>query len=94
VTEPRADADPIPDLVALVEQLDEENERLRVKVLDLLRMMEETVDSQVAGERRIAELERRILSLEADLAAINQSFVVRVTAPLRRLVVGLRRRSG
>jgi hypothetical protein len=78
------------ELVALVEQLDQENERLRLKVLDVLRLMEECVDAQVAGERRIAELERRAAELEADLLAINQSIVVRWTAGSRRVFSRLR----
>ena len=81
-----------PDLVRLVEELDEQNERLRVKVLDLMRLMEEAVDAQVAGERRIAQLERRTVELEADLQAINNSVIVRWTAGVRRVVARWRGR--
>jgi hypothetical protein len=88
--------DDLPDvdeLLGLVERLDADNERLRMKSLDLMRVMEEGVDAQVAGERRIAELELQVGRLEAELAAIHRTKLMRFSAPLRRAYAAVRRRA-
>ncbi|TVR21811.1 MAG: hypothetical protein EA389_14350 [Ilumatobacter sp.] len=71
------------ELLALVEQLDADNERLRTKALDLIRLMEDAVTEQVAGERRIEELEARVETLEAEIQSLENSRVLRMTRPLR-----------
>lgn len=80
------------ELVRLVERLDADNERLRIRALDLLRYMEEAVTAQVAGERRIAELEAMNSDLERRLVEVESSLVVRLTARPRRVLARLRKR--
>jgi hypothetical protein len=74
------------DPFELIERLDADNERLRMKALDLMRLMEDAVTAQVAAERRAAEL-------EAELDALRNTKLMRVAAPARRLYARLRRRS-
>lgn len=80
------------ELLELVEQLDADNERLRMKSLDLMRLMEDAVTAQVAGERRIAELTDRVAVLDAELEAIARTRLMRLTAPLRSVYRRLRSR--
>jgi predicted nucleic acid-binding Zn-ribbon protein len=88
--------DDLPDvdeLLALVERLDADNERLRMKALDLMRVMEEVVNDQVAGERRLAGLEEQNRRLEAELEAVQNTKLMRFSAPLRRVYGTVRRRA-
>lgn len=78
------------ELLGLVKELDADNERLRMRVLELLELMEDSVTAQVGGERRIAELERRCGALEAELVAVRNTRVMRLSAPLRRAYGRLR----
>lgn len=86
-----ADLPTVGELIELVEQLDADNERLRLARLELAKLMEDAVTEQVAGERRIAELADRVVLLERELEAINQTRLVRHTRPLRSLYARLRR---
>lgn len=89
------DGDTRPDvgeLLALVEQLDADNERLRNKALDLARFAEDAVTAQVAGERRIDELTDRIALLEAEIDALQRTRLMRTTRPLRTAYGRLRSR--
>lgn len=70
----------------IIERLDADNERLRMKVLDLLRLMEAAVSERVDHELR-AE------ALEAELTALQQTKIMRLVAPLRRVYARMRRRS-
>ena len=72
--------DDLPDVGELlegVERLDADNERLRMKALDLMRAMEDVVSDQVAGERRITELEEQNRRLEAELALVRHTKLMR-----------------
>ena len=71
----------IEELLEIVGELDATNEHLRMKVLDLMRLMEDAVTAQVAAERQRDEFERR---LDAALAAIEGSRTLKMTRPLRR----------
>lgn len=81
------------ELLALVEDLDADIERLRMRVLELLELMEEAVTAQVAGERRIAELEQHVAALEAEAQALRNTRVMRMAAPARRAYARLRHRN-
>lgn len=83
----------VAELLALVEDLDADNERLRLRVLELLELMEQAVTEQVAGERRIAELDGQRRALEAELDAVRKTRVMRMTAPARRAYARLRSRN-
>jgi hypothetical protein len=86
--------DDLPDvgeLLELVERLDADNEQLRMKGFELMRVMEEIVTEQVAGERRIAELEERNRQLDVELAAIQRTKLMRFSAPFRRAYGAVRR---
>jgi hypothetical protein len=88
--------DDLPDvgeLLELVERLDADNARLRMKALDLMRMMEDVVTDQVAGERRIADLVEQNGRLEAELAAVRDTKLMRLSAPFRRVYGRVRRRT-
>jgi hypothetical protein len=95
-------SEPVPDdlptideLLALVERLDADNERLRMKALELGRLVEDAVTAQVAGERRILELDARIEALDAELQALANTRVVRMSRPFRAVYArALARREG
>ena len=80
------------DALALIERLDADNEQLRMKVLEVLRLMEDAVTEGVRHERRAAELEQQCANLEAELAALHGTKLMRVVAPLRALYAKVRRR--
>ena len=90
----RAELAELAELVGVVEQLDEDNERLRVRVLELLELMEDAVTAQVAAERRADELAARVAALDAELAAVRNTRVMRATAPLRAAYARFRQRGG
>jgi chromosome condensin MukBEF ATPase and DNA-binding subunit MukB len=69
----------------LIDRLDADNERLRMKVLDLMRFMEAAVTERVDHELR-AE------ALEAELHALQHTKIMRAVAPLRRIYAGVTRR--
>lgn len=87
-----ADAAALAELVALVEDLDADNERLRLKVLEVLRLMEDAVTAQVAAERTAAEAIAERDRLAAELAAIADTRIMRWSRPLRDLYARLRGR--
>jgi hypothetical protein len=87
------DVPDVDELLELVERLDAENERLRMKSLDLMRVMEDVVTDQVAGERRIADLEEQNRRLEAELEAVQNTKLMRLSAPFRRVYGTVRRRA-
>jgi predicted nucleic acid-binding Zn-ribbon protein len=87
------DVPDVGELLALVEQLDTDNERLRMKVLELMEEMEETVTAQVAAERHIDELREQLQRQDAELRAVHTSKLMRFTAPLRRAYARLRSRT-
>lgn len=66
----------------LIDRLDADNERLRMKVLDLIRLMEEAVTQGVDHELRAA-------ALEAELRALQHTKIMRTVAPLRRVYAGV-----
>lgn len=68
----------------LIARLDADNERLRMKVLEVLEWMEEAVSAGVDHERR-AE------ALEAELAAWRSTRIMRVLTPVRSLYARIRR---
>lgn len=77
--------------MAIVEQLDVDNEHLRMKVLDLMRLMEDAVTAQVTAERERDELQSR---LDAALVAIEGSRTLKMTEPARVAARRLRRLVG
>ena len=81
----------VDELLELVERLDSDNEQLRMKGFELMRVMEEIVTDQVAGERRVAELEARNRHLEDELAAVHRTKLMRLSAPFRRVYGRFRR---
>jgi hypothetical protein len=90
----RADAD-VPDvgeLLVVVTQIDVENERLRLRLLEVLRWMEDAVTAQVACERRVGDLERQAAALQAEIDAIHGTMTWRLLAPLRQCYARLRGR--
>jgi predicted nucleic acid-binding Zn-ribbon protein len=91
VTTHDAEMPSVGELIELVERLDADNERLRLARLELAKLMEDAVTEQVAGERRIAELEDRVALLERELEAINQTRLIRHTRPVRALYARFRR---
>lgn len=83
----------IEELVGLVEDLDADNERLRLKVLEILRLMEDAVTAQVAAERRAADLAAERDRLAAELDAVRATRIMRWSRPVRDLYGRLRGRS-
>jgi len=63
-----------PDRFAeILDHLESENMSLRLRILDILKWMEEAVGDQVACERRLSEVDAQRCSLEAELSAMNRS---------------------
>lgn len=95
-TDPPPDsADELPDvgeLLEIVERLDDDNERLRARVHELLELMEDAVTAQVAAERRADELAEQVRALDEELAAVRNTRVMRMTAPLRAAYARVRQR--
>ncbi len=87
-----ADAPNPVELIELIEQLDHDNERLRMKSLDLMNLMEEVVNREVAGERRIDELQRRVDELEEENLALHNTKLMRFTRPIRAVYRRVRAR--
>ena len=86
--------DDLPDvgeLLELVERLDADNERLRIKSLDLMRMMEDVVTEKVAGERRIVDLEDQNRRIASELAEVRHTKLMRYSDPFRRVYRTVRR---
>jgi septal ring factor EnvC (AmiA/AmiB activator) len=59
----------------ILDDLEAENMSLRLRILDILKWMEEAVTDQVASERRLSEVDAQRCSLQAELDAANQSRV-------------------
>jgi len=76
------DDDPI---FEMSEQLDQDNEHLRMRLLETTAWMEGAVTDQVACERRLVEIEDQATALQAELDAIYQTMTCRMIAPVRRL---------
>lgn len=79
----RDDGPTIGELLALVERLDADNERLRMKALELGKLVEDAVTAQVAAERRTAEMGERVELLDNELKALADTRVLRVARPFR-----------
>lgn len=87
-----ADASPSPGvLLDLVSDLDADNERLRLRLLEMGRWMEDAVTALVAQERRSAELEAQVAAVERELTAIRASLTWRAAEPFRRVYSRVRR---
>ncbi len=85
--------DDVAELLATIEQLDADNERLRMRVLEVMEWMEEAVTEQVATERELAACRERSAELAAELAAIERTVTWRMVAPARRVYGRVVRRS-
>jgi hypothetical protein len=79
----------------LVEQLDHENEQYMRVTMDLRNLLEDAVNREVALEREVATLRRRVADLERGLDTVLGTTVMRMSRPLRavwsRLRAGVRR---
>ena len=62
--------DDVAELLATIEQLDADNERLRMRVLEVMEWMEEAVTEQVATERELAACRERSAELAADCLGV------------------------
>lgn len=82
----------VAELLAMIEQLDEDNERLRLRVLEVMEWTEEAVTAQVAVERQMAASEERAAALAAELDAIRATRSWRLLAPPRRVYGWIRGR--
>ena len=80
------------ELLEVIDQLDTDNERLRMKALELMELMESAVTQQVAAERRVAELEDQVTKLESEIEALHGTKVMRFVRPLRAAYERLRSR--
>jgi hypothetical protein len=82
------------ELVELVERLDGDNERLRLRVLEVMEWLESSASDAVAFERERDTWHRQADNLDAEIAALRSTMSWRVTRPLRRLgTLRSRRRS-
>lgn len=76
---------PEPEIARLIEQLEVENEDLRLRRLELLQLLEGEVTARIDWEHQAANLQR-------ELDAIRALRLMRLAAPLRRLRAKLTRR--
>ena len=78
------------ELVELVESLDADNERLRVRVLTLLEFAEDAVTAQVSAERQVSVLEAEVQRLHDEIDALHRTRVMRLARPFRALYARVR----
>lgn len=83
----------VEELLEAVAELDEMNEHLRLKVLDLMRLMEDAVTAQVNAERQRDELRAQLDRVEAELDAIAATRLMRWSGKPRQWYRRLRGRS-
>lgn len=76
---------PVPDLEAVLEELHADHERLRMRVLDLMRLMEDEVTDRVEAEQQASEWEQQATALQRELDALRNTKLMRAAAPLRRI---------
>jgi hypothetical protein len=96
MTEHRPPGPDVPDpneLLALIDELDSEHERLRQRLLESLEWLEASVTAEVRTERELDAWRRQASNLAADLDAVHASLGWRLTRPLRALKRRLRRGS-
>lgn len=79
----RAASDVPDEFITLVAHLDEINETLRLRNLEILRWFEEAVTAQVAQERLVADRDRQVAALTAELDAIRSTRAWRMMQPFR-----------
>lgn len=91
MTEPATPTD-VGELLDLVERLDADNERLRMRVLEVMEWMEEAVTAHAATERELEHYRARADELAAELDAIHNTRSWRMLAPARRVYGSVRRR--
>ena len=97
MSETRPDSSDVPDvgeLIELVGRLDVDNERLRLRVLEVMEWMEEAVTAQVATERELESCRQRAAAAAAALEAIQHTRSWRLLAAPRRAYGALRHRFG
>lgn len=83
---------PEPVTEAMLEQLHAENERLRLRVLELMKLMEDEVTDKVEAEFRVDEWRHQAEALQRELDALRNTKVMRMMQPARRLYARIRRR--
>jgi hypothetical protein len=71
------------DALQLIERLDVENEHYMRVTMDLRNLLEDAVIREVALEREVAVLRRRIAQLQGGLDAVMATTVMRVSRPAR-----------
>jgi hypothetical protein len=69
--------------IQLIERLDDENEHYMRVTMDLRNLLEDAVIREVALERQVAALRRRVAELEGGLDAVMATTVMRVSRPVR-----------
>lgn len=80
------------DPLGAVGRLHEDNERLRLRVLELLKLMEDEVTDRVDAEIRAEDWERQAGALERELEALRSTTLFRMAAPLRSIYARFRSR--
>ena len=86
------DPDELRALLELVEALDNDNERLRQRVLETMEWTEASVTAEVRTERELDAWRRQAENLAAEIDAIHASSSWRLTTPLRAVSRRVRRR--
>lgn len=96
----------VDELLALLDHLDDDHERQRLRLYEVLDWFEGAVTAQVAAERRrdeltaeveayrarVAELEAHEAALLAEVHALHGSLLFRAARPVRSLWAKVRRR--
>lgn len=88
------DADADAGLTEMLAEVERDHEAMRMRILELLRILEDAVDQQVAGERRIADLTTQCANLEAEIEALHNTRLFRLARPFRSAYSRVRRRLG
>lgn len=78
-------ADELRELVELVDRLDGDNERLRLRVLEVMEWLEASAGATVAAEHDREAWRRQAENLSAEIAALYATVSWRMTEPVRRL---------
>lgn len=80
------------EVLAIAERLHAENERLRLRVLELLKLVEDEVTERVEAEFALDDWRRQAAALQAELDALRSTRLMRAAAPLRALYAKVHRR--
>lgn len=80
--------------VELLDEMERDHDAMRMRILELLSLLENAVTAQVDGERRIAELTEQCHRQEVEIEALHNTRLFRAARPFRRAYARVRAATG